>query len=202
MSRTRQQLQSENVRNRILDIARRIISEEGAEALSIRRITKEMDYSAGIVYHYFESKEQILLCVLQEGYKKILSALKPPSNDLLPDEAFRISFLSYMESMMTWSAEYKALMLSSSPQILDFTSVLSEGQCEKNPALKMMVETLEEGIQQGIFAPCDTQLTAQVLWSASFGLLIRLIIENNVSHEQQTKLMERQIDFLLKGLRI
>jgi len=56
MSRKRQQQHSEEVRNRILDIARRIVTDEGVEALSVRRITKEMDYSAGIVYHYFESK--------------------------------------------------------------------------------------------------------------------------------------------------
>ena len=196
MSRTRQKQKSEQVRNRILDIARRIISEEGAEALSIRRITNEMDYSAGIVYHYFKNKEQILLCVLQEGYKKILTALKPPSSDLSPDEALRVSFTGYMEGMMEWSGEYKALMLSSSPQILDFTSVLSEGMCAKRPALKMLAATLEAGISQGIFAPCDTELTAQALWSAAFGLLIRLIVEKDVSPQQQTKLMQRQIDII------
>lgn len=202
MSRTRQKQQSEEVRKRILDIAAHIVTEEGAEALSIRRITKEMDYSAGIVYHYFENKEQILLCVLQEGYKRILDAVKPLRNGIPPDEAIRTSFKNYIESALKWSAEYKAFMLRSSPQILDVTAVLGKGMCEKRPALMGLVSALESGISEGLFAPCNTQLTAQTLWSAMFGLLMRLIIEQDVSTEQQTKLIERQMDILLKGLKL
>lgn len=200
MSRKRQHQQSEEVRNRILDIARRIISEEGTEALSIRRITKEMDYSAGIIYHYFKDKDQILSFVLKEGYRRILESVKPPSSELPPDEAIRASFTEYIKNAMKWSAEYKSIMLSSSPQILDFTSVLGEGIYEKRPALMGLVKALDAGILMGLFAPCDTQLTAQSLWSAVFGLLIRLIIEHDVSPEQQSKLIKCQIDILLKGL--
>lgn len=200
MSRRRQQQQSEEVRTRILDIAQRIIAEEGAEALSIRRITKEMDYSAGIVYHYFENKEQILLCVLREGYKKILGSVKPLNNNLSPDEAIRASFIGYIESALKQQAVYKSIMLSSSPQILEFTSVLGEGICKRRPALMGLVTALETGISAGLFAPCDTQLTAQALWSAAFGLLIRLIIEQDVSPEHQTKLIKHEIDILLKGI--
>lgn len=202
MTRTRQQQHSDEVRNQIIDAARRILSEEGEEALSIRRITREMDYSAGIVYHYFESKEHILLCVLQEGYRRILAALKPLQGNLRPDEAIRASFMGYMQSMMEWSAEYKALMLSSSPAILEFTSVLGEGMCEKRAALQVLVASLEAGIAQGLFAPCDARLTAQALWSSVFGLLTRLIVEKDVSPEQRDRLMRRQMDILLKGLSI
>jgi len=60
MSWQRQQEQNEEMRAKILEIARRILKEEGAEAVSVRRITKEIDYSSGIVYHYFSGKEEIL----------------------------------------------------------------------------------------------------------------------------------------------
>lgn len=200
MSRKRQHQQSEEVRNRILDIARHIISEEGTDALSIRRITKEMDYSAGIVYYYFESKEQILSYVLMEGYKRILNSVKPLSCELPPDEAIRASFTGYIESAMKWPEEYKSIMLGSTPQILDFTSVLGEEICEKRPALMGLVKTIKAGISMGLFAPCDAHLTAQSLWCAVFGLLMRMIIEHDISPERQSKLIKRQIDILLKGL--
>lgn len=201
MSRTRQQKQSEEVRKRILDIARRIISEQGTEALSVRGIAKEMDYSVGIIYHYFESKEQIVMCVLQESYKKILTAVKPQDNSVPADEMIRTSLIKYIEGAMEWQSEYKAVMLCSSPQILDFTSVLGEGICEKRPALMMLVSALETGISAELFSPCDTQLTAQAIWSAVFGLTIRLMIECDVSEKQRTKLIERQVNMILKGLK-
>lgn len=201
MSRERQHQQSENMRRKILSIAHRIITEEGEKALSIRRITNEMNYSAGIIYHYFKNKDELLLCVLQDGYRRILDEIQPPSHDLPPDQAIRASFSGYFESVLTWSAEYKAVMLSSSPQILEFTAVLKEGICEKRPAIMALVATLESGVKDGLFAPCDTQLTAQAIWSGMFGLLLRIIIEEDVSSEQQTKLFKRQMDIILKGLR-
>jgi len=201
MSRKRQQQHSEEVRDRILNIAKRIVAEEGVEALSIRRITKEMDYSAGIVYHYFENKEHILSCILLEGYKRIMDSIQPVSDNLLPDELFRTTALNFMEGILKWPNDYKAIMLNTSPQILEFTSVLSEGFCEKHPALMVMVEALEAGISEGLFSPCDTQLTAQAIWSAMYGLHIRLIIEGIVDTSHAMRLIERQIDIILKGLR-
>jgi len=202
MSRKRQIQHSTEVRERILSIARRIVSDEGVDALSIRRITREMDYSAGIVYHYFKSKEEILSCILQEGYKKIMESIKPVDSALPADELFRTTALNFMEGILKWPNEYKAIMLDSSPQILEFTSVLSEGYCENHPALMVMVRTLEAGISEGIFLPCDTQLTSQAIWSAMYGLHIRLIIEKNVSNEHAMKLIERQVELIIKGLRL
>ena len=201
MSRERQKQQSEEVRTSILNIARRIVAEQGVEALSIRRITKEMDYSAGIVYHYYKNKEEILLCILQEGYARIIQSIQVPDGNLTPDEAIRVSFTNYIKGALQWPAEYKAIMLDSSPSVLEFTAVLGEGFCKKRPALQKLVSILETGVSEGLFAPCDVQVTAQVIWSAMFGLLIRLIIERDVTPKQRKKLIEGQINMILKGLR-
>lgn len=95
-------------------------------------------------------------------------------------------------------------MFSSTPQILKYTSVLEKGasENEKRPALKELVTTLKKGAAEGIFAPCDAELTAQSLWSAMFGLLARLIVERDVTPGQQSKLIDQQINILLKGLRL
>jgi len=201
MSRKRQQQQSEEVRRLILDIAERIISEEGMDALSIRRITNEMGYSSGSIYHYFGSKDEIILCILQEGYQRIIHAVKPLDARLPPDEAICASFKGYIYHCLEWSSLYKAMMFSSSSQVLEITAVLEEDLPEKRPALRGLVNALEAGIATGIFAPCDVPLTAQALWSAMFGLLSRLIIEQNVSKEHMDQLIDRQINILLKGLR-
>jgi hypothetical protein len=91
------------------------------------------------------------------------------------------------------------IMLDTSPQILAFTSVLSAK--ENSPALQAMISTLERGIEIGVFAPCDTQLTARAIWSSMFGLVIRLIIEGNVPPDQQAALIDCQIEFILKELK-
>lgn len=200
MSRGRQQQHSEAVRNQIISIARRIVSEEGTDALSIRRVTREMGYSVGIIYHYFENKERLLACVLEEGYARILAAVSPLDERLPPNQAIREAFIRYVEHGLSCAAEYRALMFSSSPQVLAFTSVLGEGACEMSPALRGLAASINEGIAQGLFAPCDAQLTAQAIWSAMFGLLARLLIEQDIPDTQRARLMNRQIDLIMKGL--
>lgn len=44
------------------------------------------------------------------------------------------------------------------------------------------------------------ELTAQILWSSVFGLIIRLIIEKDSTEEQRHKLIEYHIDFIINGL--
>jgi AcrR family transcriptional regulator len=202
MAKTRQQKHSDEVRSRILTIARGIITEAGVEGLSIRKITKEMDYSAGIVYHYFKNKEEIISCILKEGYTKIIQSVTRPDGKLPPDEEFRVTILNFIDAISSWQHEYKAIMLNSSPQILEFTSVLHEGSCQTHPAMMAMVSNIECGIAGGIYAPCDAELTAQAIWSAIFGLQIRLTIEQKVTPEHRQKLIERQIEIILKGLKL
>jgi len=48
-------------RRKTLDVALRIIDEEGLEALSIRRLGDRLDVRGISLYHHFESKEDILI---------------------------------------------------------------------------------------------------------------------------------------------
>ena len=201
MSQERQNRRTKEVRERILAVAGRILAAEGEQGLSIRRITKEMGYSVGIVYHYFENKEDILAQLLHEGHQKILVSVKPPDEAMPPDEAIRAGFVNYIYNGMRNAAEYRSIMFSSSKPILEVTAVLEQGACEKRPLLRDLVRSLNAGVEAGIFAPCDAELTAQALWSAVYGLLARLIVEKEIPPQQRSKLIGRQIDILLNGIR-
>ena len=60
MGRERQIQKTEETRKSIIDAAVSIGREDGFEELSIRKITDKLGYSAGIVYHYFKDKQEIL----------------------------------------------------------------------------------------------------------------------------------------------
>jgi hypothetical protein len=135
---------------------------------------------------------------MQENFQRIMKSVRREDQDQPPEEAMRTGIRSYMETVLQWPKEYKMVMLDTSPQILAYTSVLSAK--ENSPALQTMISTLEQGIEMGVFAPCDTQLTARAIWSSMFGLVIRLIIEGNVPPDQQSELINCQIEFIMKGL--
>lgn len=201
MATVRQQQRSEEVRNRILEIAQKILLEEGVHAVSVRRVAKEMDYTAPIVYHYFRDKKELLSCAIREGYRKILTSVKWTASGLAPDEELRESFKYFVEGAMRIPNAYKSFILNfSSDEFLAESAVLVDNKDEPSPTLAHTISTIEAGVKSGLFAPCDVKLTAKVYWSAMFGLFFRLVVESDISPEECEQLIQRQSDILLKGI--
>lgn len=67
---TTRQLQAEQTKEKIHDVAIRLMDEYGIDNVSIRDICREADVSTGAFYHYFQSKDDLLL-ITQENLDKL-----------------------------------------------------------------------------------------------------------------------------------
>lgn len=191
----------EYTRNQILQVSEDIISKEGIKGLSIRKITNSLDYSPGIIYHYFKNKNEIVETLVKEGYGKILSAINSTEkNEYEPQEEIKESFTNYIKAALKSPEYYKAVMLSDDPSILNKTRVLEKGISEKSSAFKILCENIERGMRKKHYRDLDIELTAQVIWTSTFGLIIRLITENDISKEQQERLIDNHFNILFNGI--
>ena len=59
-------------REAVLDAAERLIAEHGYEAATVSALVEEAGVPASSVYHYFGSKEGVLLAVMERGAKRYL----------------------------------------------------------------------------------------------------------------------------------
>lgn len=87
----------EQTRLGIVNTAKDIASREGWQAVSIRKIADAIDYSAPIVYEYFDSKDVLLDEIRNEGfghlqqeYNRILKLYRDPEKRL-----FEISLIQW-----------------------------------------------------------------------------------------------------------
>ncbi|MDP4094277.1 MAG: TetR/AcrR family transcriptional regulator [Bacillota bacterium] len=195
----RKEREKEEKRSLILQTANEIVGEEGFEKLSIRKIAERIEYSPAIIYHYFQDKEDLINFIIQTKYQKIIgsfsSILTSTEN---PVEKIRGMARKYIEAALQMPEEYKAIMINSSPKILAYTSVLFKDASLQRPAIGMMCKCLKEIL-------CDAdddliELTAQVLWSSTFGLIVRLIIENNLDDQQKNKLIEHHLNITIDSM--
>lgn len=62
-------------RGRVLDVASQLLLEEGAGALSMRRIAQEVGVSTMPLYTLFENKEGLMLALVGEGFRRFAAAL-------------------------------------------------------------------------------------------------------------------------------
>ncbi len=80
--------QRQELRGGILAAAREIASSEGWRAVTMRKIAGIIEYSPPVIYEYFDSKEDLLLELVREGYAGQLRAIEKARNSSEdPEEA-------------------------------------------------------------------------------------------------------------------
>lgn len=201
MGKERQLRKQEETKNAILDVARNIISQEGLQGLSIRKITNVMEYSPGIIYHYFKDKNEIIESLVGEGYQRIITSISSVErNDNEPDREIKEMFFRYIEAALADPEIYKAFMLNDDLSVTKRTSLLAKGISQKSPTMQVLNENIKRGIQQGRYAPLDSELTAQIIWTSAFGLIIKIIFEKDLSQEQVNRLIEHHFTVLFNGI--
>lgn len=62
-------------RREVLTAARRVIVRDGIDAATTRAIAKEAGYSNGVLAHYFDDKDDILLSALRQSHQRIRDRL-------------------------------------------------------------------------------------------------------------------------------
>lgn len=79
----------EQVRAGIISTARTIARQEGWQAVSIRKIADAIEYSAPVVYEYFDGKDVLLSAIREEGfsylneqYHRIMKLYRDPEKRL------------------------------------------------------------------------------------------------------------------------
>src|SRR5438552_17602700 len=92
---------SHDTRTRILEAARRLFYEQGYYATGIATILREADVNSGSLYHFFPSKEALLMGVLERYVELLRPAVMDPAEAAAPDP---------IERVFTLLANYRAGM--------------------------------------------------------------------------------------------
>ena len=83
--RTQKQFEAirEEKRTRILDAALKLFGYEGYHSSSISKIARQAGISKGLVYNYFDSKEEIVQEIINSGIEEMLKILDPNHDGVL-----------------------------------------------------------------------------------------------------------------------
>ncbi|MDP4178202.1 MAG: TetR/AcrR family transcriptional regulator [Bacillota bacterium] len=197
----RRQSEIENLKKKIIDAASEILSKDGFEKLSIRKIADKIEYSPGIIYHYFKDKNELLYCVVEENYDALIKALsKIPVDNEHPEKTIINGMKTYIEFMLKNPESFKAIMMNNIESIESKVNMLEKNISKKRTSMKNLTELIEIGIKKGFFKTDDAELTAQIIWTSTYGLLSRLILEKNVTKEQKEKLINHNFEVLINGI--
>jgi AcrR family transcriptional regulator len=78
---------------------RRQLARDGAAALSVRAIARELDMASSAIYRYVASRDELLTLLIVAGYDRLGETLERAGDDL----AGRAQWLARGEALRTWA---------------------------------------------------------------------------------------------------
>jgi len=200
-SAIRRQQRIEDRREQILSAASAVFAEKGYQRATTREIADKADVSEGLIYSYFESKDHLLLAILEKlsnsGFDELIyeDSAKTINQDVLRKTLqIRHGFLDEMDPMM------RATMgeaITNNHFREHYVDVLVK------PALNAMENEIENWIKNGEIKKTDIPAASRFLLAEIIGLFfLRAINEPYVMEKwQDNKFLQQISDYFVDGLK-
>ncbi len=182
----------------IIEAASRRFERYGYTKTSLEEIAHDLGIGKATIYHYFGSKEDLLLNVIQMEAarlrEKTLEALKKVAT---PPEKLRL-FLQIHFDHIFQSANIKSLNRET---IYKLQPIVDNAVREfYQDQLKMLRSILEEGIAGKFFRPLDVDALANLLLSVLRSFFTpKLLLDQTISPK---RLLDAFLDIILQGIQV
>ena len=186
----------EEIKTAILQAAWAIVTSDGWQTLSIRKIAEAIEYSVQVVYSHFENKEAILLEFTKEGFRLLTERLheakaahKKPAKQL---EAMAQAYWSFAFEQQ----EYYQIMFGLGISACETARTIAE--------MKMMGDiissTIQEAVMGGNNPKADIKLKFHTYWSILHGLVSIQMGKYGEVDEKQQMVLNDAIGGYIKSL--
>jgi AcrR family transcriptional regulator len=158
---------AESVRERVIDVAARLLDEEGTAALSTRRLAKELGVSTMAVYTHFGSMGEVFKAVAEEAFARFADALDavPVTDDPFVDLANQAAAYRAFANANghLYSVMFGGLFLKWHVESSDVPNAA--------PTFQVLVDAVARVIDAGVFRPADPVEVAYQLWITLHGFV-------------------------------
>lgn len=163
----RRQRQRRQLREGILGAAREIASSEGWRAVTIRKIAGLVEYSPPVIYEYFDSKDEILLELVRQGYAEQLEAVERAGRSARdPEEALLGVGRAWLDFAFE-SPDLYQVMYGLGGVSFPVTELQKEGE----KIAKAIGQTIEEALKVNGKEAEDVRDKVMLLWGMAHGLV-------------------------------
>jgi len=145
----------ESRRQQIMNAALELFAQQGYANCSIAQLANHTGISKGLMYNYFDSKESLLIAIIEEGMREILDYFDPDHDGVLTTEELSgfVSkiFSSIRENQQFWILYINVVMQPRVKEFLDgepFSNIMDQfgpmlidyftRMGFENPALEML----------------------------------------------------------------
>ncbi len=179
--------------------AYKVLSEKGYSNTSMEGISREAGYSKGGIFHYYDSKDDLMLEVISSFIKVILEAIQEAGREREnPYEQLREKLQWVMKMALTQKGQIRVILDYFSQSIGNnaFRDVITKYNDDIVTHLASLIDELKEnGI---VRKDVDSVIMSGMLLSTIiYGYFWRLIVSDNLSEDSIDKTTEQLVDSLM-----
>ena len=180
----------EDRKEQLLDVATYLFAKYGLEGTTTKDIAKAAGVSPRLLYHYYASKEELLLSVVKRFSESESFSQRLQSYFELPVEDGLARIVTELGEEMRRNKEVFWIIMRAAAIFPTVGQALREQRSQDRSGL---VRYFETKMDQGELRPLDPQATAS--------LLIHVVMMNYITEEESDFKVEEFVDSLLYGIK-
>jgi AcrR family transcriptional regulator len=196
-SKDRIQRLKDETRCNILDASLNIVKEEGWPALSMRKIADKIEYTAPIIYEYFDNKEAILQELTRMGYVKLAKQMSEAENKFSnPAEQLEAMWLAYWNFAFAEKELYQVMF-----GVQTNCCVNSNADAEVKAPATMMWNKIEELVPENKRTKEYVDRRYYTFWSVVHGLISINMTRQLVSDDINRQVLKDAISGMINAIK-
>jgi AcrR family transcriptional regulator len=182
---------------RIYECALSILEREGPQAVSVRRVAKEVSVTPMAIYHYFPSRDALLDAVVDSEFEKLVDFFdRSNGNDL--EAAMIHSMDGYIDYALAHPRIFDYVFSMPRPRARRFPR---DFRARRSPTLNLTADLVSSWMKRGRLKRDDEWEIALELWAHAQGYLsLWRAGRFHLSEVEFRKLVHRSFRRLLHGL--
>jgi AcrR family transcriptional regulator len=193
-SKERIQRLKEETRTNILDAAYKIVKEQGWQALSMRKIADEIEYTAPIIYEYFSNKDAILAELNRKGFLSLAKEIEEARDShQKPAEQLEAMWMAY------WNFAFEKKELYQLMFGVSMNCCTTQKPAEAELYAILFGEVLKQLIGDNA---TDAEVCRRyyTLWSVVHGLISINLVNKGKSDEVNRIVLKDAIEGIIKSI--
>jgi AcrR family transcriptional regulator len=187
----------EELDRRLITVAREILEREGLEALTLRAAARGAGVSHMAPYRHFESKDELLAAVAEEGFELLVKAMNGAGSKANGRQAELESLgHAYVKFAMANPALYRLMFGANLPNRGRFPGLVEAG----NAALQRCAEVLGPDGQGDVGDKCGPR-RAIAFWAFVHGIACLAIDDLITLPEKGDGALAKEVGALFKSIR-
>lgn len=174
-----------DLKNALIQAGIEILSQEGLQALSLRRVARRAGVSHSAPYAHFADKQALIAAISTEGFRQLYDQLAAAVQQSQGDPLQQLVQATgvYCDFALADSAHFKIMfsgVLEMEDDYPDFVDISLKN-------FNLVIEIVENCQQAGILKPGPAEELAVTVWGLVHGV-VSLMIEGQVSETILTRL--------------